>query len=78
MGYRVRSSHYKHRADVSNVVASRDLRAMVNAGLLTAKGERRGRLYVGTEYLKAIAEKIREMEPQKIPDPFVGGVAMIA
>jgi Fic family protein len=78
MGYRVRSSHYKHSADVSNVVASRDLRAMVNAGLLTAKGERRGRLYVGTEYLKAIAEKIREMEPQKIPDPFVGGVAMIA
>jgi hypothetical protein len=46
--------------------------------LLAAKGERRGRHYVGTEYLKAIAEKIREAEPREIADPFAGGVAMIA
>jgi Fic family protein len=78
MGLRVRSVYYKHSADVSNVVASRDLRAMVNAGMLTAKGERRGRHYVGTEYLKAIAEKIREAETREIADPFAGGVAMIA
>jgi len=71
MGFRVRSSHYKRSADVSSVVASRDTRAMVSAGMLTAKGERRGRLYVGTEYLRSIAKKIQESETKEIPDPFV-------
>ena len=71
MGFRVRSSHYKRSADVSSVVASRDLRAMVSAGMLTAKGERRGRLYVGTEYLRSIAKKIQESETKEISDPFV-------
>jgi len=37
MGYRIRSSHYRRVADVSGVVASRDLRAIVNAGLLIAR-----------------------------------------
>lgn len=74
MGYRVRSSHYKHTADVSNVVASRDLRAMVNAGLLAPKGERRGRLYIGTDRLRGIASRIEGTEPKHIPDPFVAGV----
>jgi len=78
MGYRIRSSHYRRVADVSGVVASRDLRAIVNAGLLIAKGERRGRLYTATEYLRILAQKIRETEPKDIPDPFVSGVMMIA
>jgi Fic family protein len=77
MGYRVRSSHYKRVAEVSGVVASRDLKALVNAGLLLAKGERRGRLYTATDYLRAIAQKIRETEPRDIADPFVSGVMMI-
>ncbi|MGC1365375.1 MAG: hypothetical protein WA829_06740, partial [Candidatus Acidiferrum sp.] len=76
--YRIRSSHYRRIADVSGVVASRDLRAIVNAGLLVAKGERRGRLYVATDYLKTLAQKIRETEPKDIADPFVSGVMMIA
>ncbi len=58
-------------------MASRDLRAMVSAELLTARGERRGRLYVGTEYLRAIANRIRDEEPKEIPNPFVSGVMMI-
>jgi Fic family protein len=78
MGYRIRSSHYRRIADVSGVVASRDLRAIVNAGLLVAKGERRGRLYVATEYLRLLAQKIRETEPKDIGDPFVSGVMLIA
>ncbi len=78
MGYRIRSSHYRRIAEVSGVVASRDLRAIVNAGLLVAKGERRGRLYVATEYLRILAQKIRETEPKDIGDPFVSGVMMIA
>jgi Fic family protein len=76
MGYRVRSSHYKRVADVSTVVASRDLRAIVNAGLLIAQGERRGRLYVGTEPLKAIIQQISQSEPKDNPDPFsIAGTA---
>ena len=78
MGYRIRSSHYRRIADVSGVVASRDLRAIVNAGLLVAKGERRGRLYVATKYLRLLAQKIRETEPKDIGDPFVSGVMLIA
>jgi len=78
MGYRIRSSHYRRIAEVSGVVASRDLRAIVNAGLLVAKGERRGRLYIATEYLRILAQKIRETEPKDIDDPFVSGVMMIA
>jgi len=50
---------------------------MVSAELLTARGERRGRLYVGTEYLRAIANRIRDEEPKEIPNPFVSGVMMI-
>ena len=78
MGYRIRSSHYRRIADVSGVVASRDLRAIVNAGLLISKGERRGRYYIATEYLRILAQKIRDTEPKDIPDPFVSGVMMIA
>jgi Fic family protein len=77
MGYRIRSSHYRHVADVSNVVASRDLRAVVNAGLLVAQGERRGRLYVATNYLRQIAITIENTEPKEIPDPFISGITMV-
>jgi hypothetical protein len=77
MGFRIRSSHYRHNADVSNVMASRDLRAMVSAGLLAARGERRGRLYIGTDYLRTIANRLRDQEPKEIPDPFASGVMMI-
>lgn len=77
MGFRIRSSHYRHNADISNVMASRDLRAMVSAGLLAARGERRGRLYIGTDYLRTIANRLRDQEPKEIPDPFASGVMMI-
>lgn len=70
MGYRVRSAHYRRLADVSKIVASRDLRALVQAGLLMATGERRGRLYSASESIRDIAKRIRGEEPGQIPDPF--------
>jgi Fic family protein len=70
MGYRVRSAHYRHLADISPVVASRDLRAMVEAGLLMAEGERKGRIYLASESIRNIARRIRGEEPKGIPDPF--------
>ena len=70
IGLRVRSVHYRHLADISNVVASRDLKEMTKAGLLVAIGEKRGRTYMASDRIKEIAQKIRQQEPERIPDPF--------
>ena len=50
-GYRVRNATYRAAADISDPLASRDLRALVDAGLLMPRGERRGRHYVAGEWL---------------------------
>ena len=42
-GLRVRNATYRASADVGQPLASRDLKALVDARLLVAKGERRGR-----------------------------------
>lgn len=73
MGLRVRSATYRHFADVSKIVASRDLRAAVEAGLLIPTGERRGRIYRASEEIRGIVLKIRAAEPEGIPDPFKDG-----
>jgi len=78
MGYRVRSATYRHFADVSKVVASRDLRAAVESGLLIPTGERRGRIYRASEEIREIAATIRGSEPKGIPDPFQHGVILIS
>ncbi len=70
MGLHVRSVNYRHLTDVSKVVASRDLRAAVEAGFLIPAGEKRGRIYSATESLKSIAIRIRGTEPRRIPNPF--------
>jgi Fic family protein len=70
MGLRVRSAHYRKNADVSKIVASRDLKAIVEAGLLVAEGERRGRSYKASESIREIALRIRGEEPGRIADPF--------
>ena len=69
IGIRIRSARYRLTADVSNQVASRDLRALVDAGLIVPKGEKRGRWYIASEYLRGIFARTREA---RIPhqDPF--------
>ena len=42
-GRRVRNSSYRVSAEISKNLASRDLKELVDAGLLIAEGERRGR-----------------------------------
>jgi Fic family protein len=69
-GYRVRNASYRATTDVSNNVASRDLKALVDAGLLIAHGDRRGRHYVAAELVKDIRQ--RHLLPRGIPDPFDG------
>jgi Fic family protein len=68
MGFRVRNSTYRSWAEVSENVASRDLKTLVDAGLLVAQGERRGRWYERSPTLAALADRFHETGP--IPDPF--------
>lgn len=67
-GLKVRNASYRATADVSNNLASRDLKGLVDEGLLKPEGERRGRHYIASDQIKAIAAKHRQ--PRGIPDPF--------
>jgi Fic family protein len=68
LGWKSRNAVYRKSADVSDLVASRDLKAMVGAGLLVPKGEKRGRHYVASERLFQIGRKA--VEPYVEIDPF--------
>ena len=67
-GYRVTNQRYRGENEISDVVASRDLRRMTDAGLLVPHGERRGRYYVTSEMLRDIREAIRDRG--RAPDPY--------
>jgi len=67
-GSRVRNSSYRVSADVSNNLASRDLKALVDAGLLLPEGERRGRNYKASDVVRQVREKCRMLKA--IDDPF--------
>jgi Fic family protein len=67
-GYRVRNASYRGIADVTEQVASRDLRLGVDGGLLIAQGERRGRVYIASPILRVL--RARVAEPRQVADPF--------
>jgi Fic family protein len=67
-GLRVRNASYRISADISNNLASRDLKALVDEGLLLARGERRGRHYVAGRLITEIRN--RHKPPRKFDDPF--------
>lgn len=60
MGLKVRSPRYRSNAEVSMQLASRDLKALVSAGLLVAHGEKKGRWYVASDRLMTIRSRARE------------------
>ncbi len=68
MGYRIRNATYREAADISLNLASRDLNALVEEGLLEPQGEARGRDYTATEILRRLRERTRSTK--KIDDPF--------
>jgi len=67
-GYRIRRSHYISSAEVSEQVASIELRLLVDLGFLVAEGETRGRLYRASDKLAHIYR--RNYEPRSTVDPF--------
>lgn len=70
LGYRIRNSTYRHGADVTTQVASRDLKRLVEAGILKAEGEKRGRHYVAAPILRDLSAQIRE-ERVPLEDPYL-------
>ena len=57
LNLRIRAGRYKEEHQISDVVASRDLRKMADADLLIPHGEKRGRFYTGSKKLFEIAAK---------------------
>lgn len=68
MRFRVRNATYRRMAEVSDQVASRDLKLLVDEGFLQPLGERRGRFYVASTQLKGLVEGIKQ--PLRVEDPF--------
>ena len=70
LGLKARNATYRKNADVSENLASRDLKQLVDAGLLVAKGERRGRYYVASPELRDMGQQASAGEPHRVQDPF--------
>lgn len=70
IGFRVRNAGYRRLADLNDILASRDLKNAVAAGLLIPIGERRGRIYTGAPHVRAIFDRLRGEYIKAIPDPF--------
>lgn len=72
LGYRVRRGGYIKRTEVTDQTATRDLTALTSAGILTARGQGRGRLYVAGEPLRRIQQRRRaERKPLRDPYPWM-------
>jgi Fic family protein len=76
LGLRVRNSTYRALAhqldeDITEQTATRDLRLMVEAGLLVAHGEKRGRFYgAGKELVDLRRSILASRDPRDDTDPF--------
>ena len=71
MGLTLQNARYRIAADVSELVASRDLKALVDAGLLEARGEKRGRVYMRSKELAAVDDEVRGSRRSRVmEDPF--------
>lgn len=76
-GLRIRRGSYRSSAEevlgeeISDLTASRDLKAMVDLGLLDAVGERRARYYLAGARPRELRQQVRESrDPRTSHDPF--------
>lgn len=67
-GRRVRNASYRVSGDISNNLASRDLKQLIDMGLLEAQGEKRGRHYLAGREVREIRQRRRLSK--EIADPF--------
>lgn len=65
IGLKIRNASYRKDVElveleeITNQVATNDLRRMVNAGLLYQRGSKRGTFYVATELLEGVRQRVR-------------------
>ncbi|HEY6324285.1 MAG TPA: Fic family protein [Thermoanaerobaculia bacterium] len=71
-GLRIRNTTYRTGALVTDVVAARDLKLLVERKLLEKKGENRGRFYVASPLVLDVRRKTSEQR-LPLPDPFAVG-----
>ncbi|HKR84953.1 MAG TPA: Fic family protein [Terriglobales bacterium] len=71
IGIKVRNSTYRNQVEISNESASKDLKTLVDNGLLVPKGERKGRYYEASETIKGMVRTAAEQTPRSTRDPFV-------
>lgn len=69
MGHNVRNPTYRKVADITANLASRDLKLLVDQGLLEPTGEKKARYYVAAPILLEI-RKANETTRKEIADPF--------
>jgi Fic family protein len=67
-GYKVRNNLYRTEHEISEVVASRDLKKLCDVGYLHPIGEKRGRFYIASPALLQIRESCRDKT--RAPNPY--------
>ncbi|WP_405134763.1 Fic family protein [Nocardia sp. NBC_01388] len=70
IGFRIRRHGYLTRAGIDERTASRDLKALTDIGLLSARGETRARHYIAGDKLLDLKLHLREDVPRTIVDPY--------
>jgi len=71
LGFRLRNAPYRSVTEasagetISELTASRDLKAMVDAGLLEPVGEKRGRFYLAADELRRVHLAVRNSRPAR-------------
>jgi Fic family protein len=68
VGHRVRNATYRPAAEITNQIASRDFKVLVQQGLLVPVGEKRGRSYMHSPALAEMRQRTRL--PKSLEDPF--------
>jgi len=72
---RVRAGQYKEENNISDVVASRDLRRLCDEGLMVPHGEKRGRYYIGSELMIEMAKATKPVGRAEDPYKLVRAAA---
>ena len=67
-GHRITNNRYRSFKDISDAVASRDLKRLTDAELLIPHGEKRDRYYTASGSLRTIRELTRDA--RRVPDPY--------
>jgi len=68
LGTRLTNSRYQSEAEVTQYIASRDLKLLADEGLFEAHGEKRGRFYTAGPDLQAARQQVRKSK--QVPDPY--------